>query len=313
VGGVDHYDSTNPNFYGPFQKVTANNVTLNDVAPFIALNGSLIKHFRYYAGFRRDEINFDNVDLLTAANSFSHLVGVNSPKATLAYAPGADSWLPTASVSFGEAFFTNDPRIGVGTAQGTLLETARSYQLVVDKMAGCTDFRVTLGHVSTSASFAKIDPDTGLQENEGPGRLEFITVSVRHRFNVGMLQASISKANARDPLTGEPTPEAPRTIFDMLGTIDRLPFHLQARTEFEFVGQKPLGDGFVSVPVKELRAALVRSFLRPRLEVGLNLLIASGYTGQTTETLALSESVPFERAVGVRLPSSINASVSHHF
>jgi len=38
-----------------------------------------------------------------------------------------------------------------------------------------------------------------------------------------------------------------------------LPFQLQAKSEFEFVGQKPLGDGLVSVPVKEFRAAVVRS------------------------------------------------------
>lgn len=311
---LDHYDSTNPNFYGPFQQITSNNVTLNDVAPFIALNGAFNKHIRYYAGFRRDEINFDNADLLTPANSFVHLAGVNSPKATLAYLPGDGSWLPAAAVSFGEAFFTNDPRIGVGTAQGTLIERSHSYQLVVSKLVGRNDFRLTLGHVATSASFAKIDPDTGLQENEGPGRLNFLSATIRRRFNFGLLQASISKADARDVLTGEPTPEAPRTIFDALGTIDRLPFRLQARSEFEYVGQKPLGDGFVSIPVKEFRAALVRSFMNQRLEAGLNLLIASGYTGQTTEELALPDDpAPLERVVGVRLPSYVSASISYHF
>ena len=241
-------------------------------------------------------------------------MGVNSPKATLAYLPGDGSWLPAAAVSFGEAFFTNDPRIGVGTAQGTLIERSHSYQLVVSKLVGRNDFRLTLGHVATSASFAKIDPDTGLQENEGPGRLNFLSATIRRRFNFGLLQASISKADARDVLTGEPTPEAPRTIFDALGTIDRLPFRLQARSEFEYVGQKPLGDGFVSIPVKEFRAALVRSFMNQRLEAGLNLLIASGYTGQTTEELALPDDpAPLERVVGVRLPSYVSASISYHF
>jgi hypothetical protein len=311
---LDHYDSNDPSLYGPFHEVTSNNVTLNDVAPFIAMNGSLGKFFHYYAGLRHDEINFDNVDLLVPSNSFVHLVGVDSPKATLTYAPPASSWLPTTSFSFGEAFFTNDPRIGVGTVEGTLVETSHSYQLVVDKTADATDFRMIFGHVSTTASFAKIDPDTGLQENEGPGRLNFLTLTVRHRFNVGMLQASISKADAHDRLTGEPTPEAPRTIFTVLGTVDRLPLRLQARGEFEFVGQKPLGDGFVSVPVRELRGAVVRRFLNQRMEASMNLLIASGYTGQTTETLALpGDPNPFERIVGVRIPSSISGSVSYRF
>jgi hypothetical protein len=65
-----------------------------------------------------------------------------------------------------------------------------------------------------------------------------------------ILQASFSKADARDVSTGEPTPEAPRTIVDVLGTLDRLPLHIQARSEFECVGAKPLGEGFNGVPVK---------------------------------------------------------------
>ena len=59
--------------------------------------------------------------------------------------------------------------------------------------------------------------------------------------------------------TGEPTPEAPRTILDVLGTLDRLPLHLQARGEFEYVGAKPLGDGFNGVAVKEFRFALLHT------------------------------------------------------
>jgi hypothetical protein len=90
-----------------------------------------------------------------------------------------------------------------------------------------------------------------------------------------------------DLLTDEPTPEAPRTIIHVLGTIDHLPFRLQARGEFEYVGQKPLGDGFTSVPFKEFRAAVMRSILDKRMEVGVNMLVARGFTGQTTEFLAV--------------------------
>jgi len=311
---LDHYQSADPSYYGPFQPVTANNVTINDVGPYVALNGRLDKQFRYYLGFRHDEIGFNNTDLLIPANSFDHWVPVNSPKATLAYAPSPGSWLPTAAASFGKAFFTNDPRIGTGTVQGTLIERARSYQLVIDKLIANTDFRLTAGHVTTDASLAKIDPDTGLQQNEGPGRLRYLTFMVRHRFNLGMMQASLSKADARDVLAGQPTPEAPRTIVDVLGTLDRLPFHLQARSEFEYVGQKPLGDGFVSVPVKEFRAAVLRSLRKERFDVGLNLLIAAGYTGQTTEVLALPNGTePMEQVVGVRLPSYVGISIAYHF
>ena len=100
------------------------------------------------------------------------------------------------------------------------------------------------------------------------------------------------KADARDLTGGQPTPEAPRTIFDLLGTVQKLPWHLQARGEFEYVGAKPPGTGCdpnnpsaecTGVPVKEFCAAVVRPFLSGRMDAGVNMLIASGYTGQTTE------------------------------
>jgi hypothetical protein len=137
---------------------------------------------------------------------------------------------------------------------------------------------------------------------------------VRHRFAFGMLQSSFSKADARDALTGEPTPEAPRTILDILGMLDRLPLRLQAKSEFEYVGQKTLGDGFVSVPVQEFRTAILHSMQNQRFEVGLNLLFATGYTGQTTEVLALpGDPEPTEQAVGIRLRSYAGISISYHF
>ena len=50
------------------------------------------------------------------------------------------------------------------------------------------------------------------------------------------------------------------------------------------------------------------------MSLGMNLLIASGYTGQTTEVLALpSEFAPFERVVGVRLPSYVSLSCTYRF
>ncbi len=196
----------------------------------------------------------------------------------MTYLPGDHSFLPSASLSFGEAFYSNDPRIGTGVAfysndprigtgvaRGTPISREHSYQLVVNKVLGGIDFRATLGHVTTEASLAKLDPDTGLQTDEGPGRNLWVTIAAKRYFGWGLVQASFSKADARDLDSGLPTPEAPRTIFDILGTVNRLPLRLQARAEFEEVGQKPLGDGLVSVPVKEFRGALVRSFLNDRM------------------------------------------------
>jgi hypothetical protein len=46
----------------------------------------------------------------------------------------------------------------------------------------------------------------------------------------------------------------------------------------------------------------------------MNFLIANGYAGQTTEVLALPDpAAPFERAVGVRLPSYISVSYTYRF
>ncbi len=292
---------------GPVQKVTANNITLNFVSPFVAVDGKIKRWIRYDLGWRRDQIGFDNQDLLIPANSFNRWVEINSPKATVAFVPPGKTLLPSVSLSWGETFFTNDPRIGTGVEQGSLVSQAHAYQMVVSKTVLKTDFRVTLGHVTQAASLAKIDPDTGLQLDEGPSRNRYVTASVRRNFRAGLLQASVSKADARDLSDGTPVPEAPRLIVDVLGTLDRLPFRMRARAEFEDVGSKPLGDGFVSVPVREYRAALMRSFMKGRVDAGVHFQIASGYSGQTTEVLE------FERVVGVRIPSYASASFSYHF
>jgi len=54
------------------------------------------------------------------------------------------------------------------------------------------------------------------------------------------------------------------------------------------------------LPVKEFRGALVRPFMNGRLSAGVNLLIAGGYTGQTTENFFPSD---IQEDVGVRILS----------
>jgi hypothetical protein len=309
---LDRYLSADPFVYGPFAKVTANNITLNFLTPFVAIDGNIVSWLHYNLGWRRDQIDFANTDLLVPANSFNRWQGINSPKATLSFVPPESVALPSVSLSFGQTFFTNDPRMGTGTERGSLISQAHAYQLVAGKTVSHTDFRITLGHVTQSASLAKIDPDTGLEYDEGPSRNRYLTASARRSFRLGFLQASVSKADARDLSDGTPVPEAPRLIVDVLGTLDRLPLGLHARAEFEEVGAKPLGDGFVSVPVREFRGALVRNFQNGKIQAGVQFQIASGYTGQTTEVLALpGESDAFERVVGVYLPSYATVSVRY--
>src|ERR1700722_14132141 len=312
------FNPTTPAYYGPFTPVDGNNVTIGSVTPYIAAEGGLSPYWRYYLGWRRDEINFDNDNLLGSQNSFQKWGGVNSPKATVSFLPKPSWYVPLFSLSFGQAFFTDDPRIGTGTTVGTPVATSPPYQLVTSRTIHKTDLRLTLGHVTSSAELAKIDPDTGLQFNQGPSRLRFMSFTMRQNFSYGSVLATFSKADARDLDSGEPTPEAPRTIFDLLGTIQKLPFRLQARGEFEYVGAKPLGTGCLpnliaqctGTSVKEFRGAVVRPFMNGRLDAGVNFLIAHGYTGQTTENFYPSD---IQEVVGVRIPSYASVSFTYRF
>jgi hypothetical protein len=330
---LDSYGFLNrsdPNYYPPFTPVDGNNITIGSYTPYIAADGALARYFRYYLGWRRDEINIDNEDLVITAqypnDSFQKWAGVNSPKATVSFLPKESWYLPLISLSFGQAFFTEDPRIGLGTGSGTPVTaagspvaTSHSYQLFVSKTIRNTDLKLTLGHVTSSAELGKIDPDTGAQFDLGPSRLRLMTIAVRHSFRQGSLLATFSKADARDLDTGQPAPEAPRTIFDLLGTVQKLPWHLEARGEFEYVGAKPLGTGCEPNPnaectgtsVKEFRGAVVRPFMNARLTAGVNFLIASGYTGQTTESFY--PQTVLQEVVGVRLPSYASVTLTYRF
>ena len=65
----------------------------------------------------------------------------------------------------------------------------------------------------------------------------------------------------------------------------------------------------MAVPVREFRGALIRPFESKGMDVGLNFFLASGYGGQTLETLALpGDGSPFERITGLPLKSHITAS-----
>ena len=347
---LDHYLSADPKVYGPFVKVLANNINLRELAPFLAAHADFGSHFHLYGGLRHEQVEMDNTDVLKPDQSFDLWRGFESPKATFTWTPGSGPLrsLPSVSYSIGQAFFTEDPRIAAAGSTGTgssalasPFERSHSEQLVLERETRGTDVRLTLGRSTTTATLAKIDPDTGLAEDEGPGSLRFMTASVRHQFSFGMVQAIFSKADARDDDTGLPSAEAPRTVFDALTTLDRLPLGLRARAEYEYVGHKFLDAGnaqhpaqYEAIPVGETRIALVRPFLDGRLQLGLDGMIARGYTGQTTETFApgwqVGDSAPScaagidgvandfdcgttERAVGVRMVSFIGGSISYRF
>jgi hypothetical protein len=301
---------------GLFIPDTSNNLTINFYSPFVALDGTVFRVLHYNAGYRADRVTMDNEDLLRPNLSFNRNAAISSPKGTLTYLPPESTrFLPTVSLSYGQTFHVNDPRIGTTAIQGgAIVAKARAYQLVASKTVAKTEFRLTLAHVTTAQQLARISNDTGLQQDEGPGIVKSLTFTARRNFSFGFVQGLFAKADARDRLTGEPTPEAPRQIWDVLATVDKLPFHLVARGQYEEVGRKPLGDGFTAVPVREFRGAVIRPFPSKGFDVGVNTFIVSGYGGQTLETLALpGESSPFERITGFPLKSYVSASFTYYF
>jgi len=379
---LDHYNfysPVQPSFYGPFLRIIAANVTIAPLTPYIAGQGDLGKHLRYYLGWRQDEVWMDQQNLISSTNSWSKWVGVQNPKATLTYLPGDSRYAPTISASFGKSFFTEDPRAGAifnGPTSMLPVERARSYQVVASKTFHRTDVKLTLGHETQNMEYGKIDSDQGLMFPLGPGRIRYLAATVRQSFASGSLQATFEQADARltnTAVMGYPAgdsysiiPEAPRLIGDIVGTYRKLPFKLQTKGEFEYVGRKVVGNGCnennflngdpnalfeycTGVPDKEFRLAVTRPFLDGRLNMGLNMMIASGWTGQTTENFAcayypstvcpsptgvttggvpiyvpgavgilpslgnLVPGSPVNTVVGVRIPSYASITLTYHF
>ncbi len=308
---LDLYHISEQNQY---QLATSNDLTMSFVEPFISVDGPVAKYFHYNLGVRQEEVWMDNQDFINPQNSFDKLATLTLPKGTFTILPPDRWYLPTVAFSYGFGFHTEDPRIGNGTGMPTLLAPSRAEQLVLSKVIKQTQLYLTLRRSSNSQELAKIDPDTGLQEIVGPSTNKVIAVSAQRNFPAGALYVSYAQADARDSQTGAPIPEAPRLIWDVVGSITRLPLRLQLRSEIEYVRAKPLGDGFVGIPATEFRGAVLRSFLEDRMSLAANFLIAGGYTGQTTEVLSYPPDLaPSEQVVGVPLKSYISASFTYYF
>lgn len=298
---------------GIFQPVTRNNFTIRDLAPYVSLGGALSRFLNYSVGVRRDQVSVQNTDLLTAVNSYQANSGQTSPRVTLAFHAPEKTFAPTIALSYGEAFHINDPRIGLGTTRGTPIANARAYQLVASDTFAGTQFRVALAHVTNSEELAKIDPDTGLPQDLGPSLIRSITMSAHRHFSFGSFEATFARAQAKDLLLHQDVPEAPRLIWDVSATSLRLPAHMRSSVGLEYVGIKPLGDGFTAVPVREVHGSVMRPFHDGLLDAGVQFSLASGYTGQTLETLqAPGQLSPSEQIVGVRKPSYLGISLAYH-
>ncbi len=303
---------------GVLRLVTSNDLTITNYGPFAALQASLGHTLRLYAGLRHDRIQFANTDKQNPPHSYTQTPGTTNPKATVSVGKLESGPLPLLSFSFGKAFHANDPRIGAvsasGTTQSGLISQSREYQLTAAKVLAGTELRLVLAHQTNSEELARIDPDTGLQQDTGPSINRYFTLQACRRYGLGFVQASWSQADARDRILGLPVPEAPRLIIDATGTMDRLPLRISGKAEYEYVGEKPLGDNFRARPVQEIRLALSRSFADGRWIVAADGLLASGASGQSVATFALpGEAAPFERVVGVPLRSYASLALRYQF
>jgi carboxypeptidase family protein len=298
---------------GVFHPVTRNDFTINDVAPYASVDGSISRFVTYSVGVRHDDISFNNTDRLTPADSYQASAGLTSSRGTLSFRVPNRSHIPVLAFSSGEAFHTNDPRIGLGTSHGTPIATSHANQLVATESVFGAQLRIALSRVSNSQELARINADTGLQQNVGPSLVRALTISAQRHFSFGSLQATFARAQAKDQLSGQDVPEAPRLIWDVSGTTLGLPGRVRVSGGIEYVGRKPLGGGFTAVPVREIRGSLTRSFHSELFEAGVHFLLASGYTGQTLETFQLpNETIPTERVVGVRNSSYAGVTFIYH-
>jgi Carboxypeptidase regulatory-like domain len=89
---------------------------------------------------------------------------------------------------------------------------------------------------------------------------------------------------------------------------------IQAMTVVASAPSSVSPDPAQTIVVHEGRGAILRPFLEERMSLAVNFLITRGYTGQTTETLALpNEPDPIERVVGVALKSYVGLSWTYYF
>jgi len=260
---------------------------------------------------------FRNQDLLMPGNSFTKLISTNMPKATVTFLPPDGTPLPSLSLSGGEAFHTADPRITAGPGAPeppNLVTSSRAYASHTEEGFGNTTLRMVLVRVANSEETANIDPDTGLQQYVGPSVNHALTATAKHFFTGGSIEASFSRADARNRTTGQPVPEAPRLDWDVAGHFDRLPLGLR-RLE----NSSTWAANLLAMDLQECRCAKCAAhccdrFHEGRASVGANFLLPSGYTGQTLETLALpSETEPFERIVGVPTKPYATLTLTYNF
>ena len=220
---------------GIFQPVTSNNLTLSFVEPFVSLDGTLGEYVHYDVGFRQEEVWMNNQDLINPQNSFDRLATLTLPKATLTFLPPANDCIFRRWRLATEKRST--PKIhesGRASGADSVGAVARlSTQILQGDQAD--QFNITLRRVSNSQELAKIDPDTGLQDDIGPSlnrvHCRFAPAKLCARGLICFLRAG----GCAKHQTGEPVPEAPRLIWDAVASYNHLPFGLQARGEFEYV------------------------------------------------------------------------------
>ncbi|MGE5736887.1 MAG: hypothetical protein ACM34E_17475 [Acidobacteriota bacterium] len=134
---------------------------------------------------------------------------MTSPRGTLNLHVPDSKLLPTLSLSYVRAFHTNDPRTRIASGRTEPFSSSRAYELAITQSISTTDVRLALVRVSNSSQLARLDPDTGLQENIGASLVRSLIISPRHSSSFATLQATFARANSIETTTRELLPEAP--------------------------------------------------------------------------------------------------------
>ena len=242
--------------YGPFVKVLANNVTIRDAdalcGPARRPRQACALLCRPAARQHRDE-EHRQVQARLFLRQVEHDSGTQG-HAGLDAGHGSAHWLPSASFSIGQAFFTEDPRIGVANSAATGRDRLPSSVRALPRRATGARKGVLRNRCARDGGPNNDDGDPGQDRSRqrlggGPGtghaqvshRQRAPSVRELRHSASGLLQGRRTPGNRHNaPGTGA---EAPRTIFDALATLDRLPLGLHARGEYEYVGHKFLDVG----------------------------------------------------------------------
>ena len=296
-----------------------------------------------------------NTDKMKPAYSFDEWKEFESPRPRWPGPPErACALAPSASFSIGQAFFTEDPRISVANPSATGPAAAGFSLRALPLRAigagkgilrnGCArDVGPDNDHRDSGQDRSRqwLSRRPGTRHAQVSHRQCAPPLQLRHTAG-GFLQGRRAPGNASTEFLARLRPKrrAPSSMLLQRWTSCLWACTAAANTSmwatsFWTWATRSTQSNYEAIPVGETRMAVVRPFLNGRLELGVNGMVARGYTGQTTETFApglawaqrpIAHRDPARQArsndfdcgtkelsVGIRMVSWVGGSISWRF